>query len=74
MIVLSAPLLAMILSLALFFSARQRSDTAEAWVSHTFQVKEQAQELLRLLVDSETGMRGFLLTGNKLFLPGTRPA
>ncbi len=67
-IVLSAPIVAMIVSTVLFFAARTKSERAETWVSHSFQVKEQAQEVLRLLVDSETGMRGFLLTGDDKFL------
>ncbi|MEO5720976.1 MAG: response regulator [Chthoniobacterales bacterium] len=66
-IVLSGPLVAMILSTAIFFAARHKSEVAEAWVSHSFHVKEQAQEVFRLLVDSETGMRGFLLTGEADF-------
>lgn len=68
MIVLSAPLAAMIFSTALFFISRQMGESAESWVSHTYHVKEQVQEVLRLMVDSETGMRGYLLTGDRQFL------
>jgi len=67
-IVLAAPIVAMILSMALFFVAKQKNETAEAWVSHNLEVKEQAQQVLTILVDSETGMRGYLLTADPHFL------
>ncbi|MGD0938716.1 MAG: PAS domain S-box protein [Terracidiphilus sp.] len=38
------------------------------WVDHTDQVIGQSRRLLRLLVDMETGERGFLITGNDVFL------
>lgn len=67
-IVLSAPLVAMVISTALFFIAKAKNDAAKQLVSHSLQVKEQAQKVLTLLVDSETGMRGYLLTGDPEFL------
>ncbi len=66
--VLSAPLFAMVISTALFFIAKEKNDDAKQLVSHSLQVKEQAQEVLTLLVDSETGLRGYLLTGDAEFL------
>ena len=38
------------------------------WVDHTDQVIGQSRCLLRLLVDMETGERGYLVTGNDAFL------
>ncbi len=38
------------------------------WVTHTYQVLEQANEMLGAAVDMETGMRGFLLAGEDAFL------
>ena len=67
-IVLSAPLFAMVMSTALFFIAKEKNDDAKQLVSHSLEVKEQAQEVLTLLVDGETGMRGYLLTGDVEFL------
>ncbi|MDQ3119788.1 MAG: ATP-binding protein, partial [Verrucomicrobiota bacterium] len=67
-IVLSAPLLAMVLSTVLFFVAKEKNDMANDWVRHTFEVKGEAQEILTLLVDSETGMRGYQLWANELLL------
>ena len=40
----------------------------EAWVTHTYQVIEQANDILAAAVDMETGMRGYLLAGEDEFL------
>ena len=45
----------------------KQSDTAK-WVEHTHQVITDGREILKLLIDMETGERGFLITGNDLFL------
>lgn len=37
-------------------------------VTHTYRVRFQNKELIKLLVDTETGQRGYLLTGNEDFL------
>ena len=39
------------------------------WVDHTDQVLDQSAPLLKLLVDVETGMRGYLATGNETSPP-----
>lgn len=41
---------------------------AAQWVEHTDQVIAEANETLKLLVDMETGLRGYLVAGDKLFL------
>jgi len=38
------------------------------WVDHTDQVLDQSGQLLMLLVDMESGMRGFIATGDETFL------
>ncbi len=38
------------------------------WVDHTDQVLDQSRHLLKLLVDMETSMRGYLVTGNETLL------
>jgi PAS domain S-box-containing protein len=38
------------------------------WVDHTDQVLDQSARVLKLLVDVETGMRGYLATGDKTLL------
>jgi methyl-accepting chemotaxis protein len=40
----------------------------ERWVGHTQQVREELNGLLFLLVDAETGERGFIIAGNEAFL------
>src|SRR5580698_5382872 len=42
--------------------------SAAQWVDHTDQVIARANALLKLLVDGETGMRGYLVTGEAVFL------
>ena len=42
--------------------------SAAQWVGHTDQVIAKANALLKLLVDGETGMRGYLITGEPVFL------
>ena len=37
-------------------------------VQHTYEVKTQLSSVLRLLLDAETGQRGYLLTGDPLYL------
>ena len=44
------------------------------WVDHTDQVIGGSQRVLRLLVDMETGERGYLVTGNDVFLQPYREA
>jgi len=38
------------------------------WVSHTYEVISEGEEILSYMVDQETGMRGFLATGNENYL------
>ncbi len=42
--------------------------SAMQWVEHTDQVIGNANETLKLSIDMETGMRGFLITGDERFL------
>ncbi len=38
------------------------------WVNHSNRVVSQAHEIVQLVVDAETGMRGYKLTNNEVFL------
>ena len=67
-VVVAGPVLATIFSAALFFYITLQSDDASRWVTHTVQVEHDTDTLLGLVTDSETGMRGYLLTGNPVFL------
>ena len=68
LIVLSAPVLATIVSTVLFFLAKATGDDAKYWVRHTFEVKERAQHILTLLSETETSLRGYVLTEDRSFL------
>ena len=48
--------------------------SAMRWVDHTDQVTSRARFLLRLILDEETGTRGYLLTGDESFLQPYRDA
>ena len=57
----------LISSVGSFLSIRSLSNRAER-VNHTNVVLQQSEKIASLLKDAETGQRGFLLTGNDLFL------
>src|ERR1700678_2079682 len=42
-------------------------DTTQ-WVTHTHEVLQEFDEILTLTVDAETGVRGYVVTGNEVFL------
>jgi signal transduction histidine kinase/CheY-like chemotaxis protein len=45
-----------------------RGGDTDAWIAHTYDVRETAKNLLIALQDSETSQRGFLLTGDEKYL------
>ena len=57
----------LILAGAALWAAYDLNDTMQ-WVVHTDQVIGQTRRLLKLTVDMETGERGYLVTGNDMFL------
>ena len=66
--ILVFPLLAaLILAGAMLWAAYDLNASLQ-WVDHTDQVIGQSRRLLRLTVDMETGERGYLVTGDDLFL------
>ncbi len=50
-----------------YLSVRKFSDS-EKWVNHTDQVRSKLEKVISFMKDAETGQRGYLLTGNELFL------
>src|SRR5689334_19118726 len=50
-----------------YWNTRQLLEDA-GWVAHTHEVLDMPSDVLRTLVDAETGQRGFLLTGKDNFL------
>jgi signal transduction histidine kinase/DNA-binding response OmpR family regulator len=61
-------LLLVALMLALGIFTRHATRDAEFWVEHTHSVIQHLQEELQGVTDMETGMRGYLITGNEDFL------
>jgi len=54
-------------------ASRQLADSFH-WVNHTLEVEHQTQRLLSLLIDAETGYRGFLLSNRDNYLEPYRSA
>jgi len=67
------PLLVMLLLIGGLLAQTQAILNATGWVDHTDIVIGQAHQVQSLFVDMETGVRGYLLTGDAVFLePYTR--
>ena len=60
-------LLAILLGAVLFWAVRDLNNAA-ALVDRSDQVISQTNSLLKLIVDMETGLRAFVITGDELFL------
>jgi len=57
-----------ILGIIVFVSSTQIDDQFKFLVEHDLNVLQNAQKLQRLVVDAETGQRGFVITGQEDFL------
>lgn len=53
---------------AFSFYAVEKYYKSEQWVKHTNLVRGKLESIISTMKDAETGQRGFLLTGNELFL------
>src|SRR5450432_3919675 len=68
MIAVVAPVgLLLLVGLILAFQIVKLQDTAH-WVDHTDEVIGRVSEIQTQIVDQETGVRGYLLTGDRSFL------
>jgi len=65
---ITLPLAAGVVTAGVFVAVFAYLLNAMNWVEHSERVIGNAQELRKLAVDMETGMRGFLLTGDEAFL------
>ena len=63
-------LMLFIFAAIIFLSFRQTAEakTSAAMVAHSQEVLIQTSKILTLITDNETGSRGFLITGNRVFL------
>jgi len=74
-IVLNAlPLTVLLASLALIFESEQQAALLERRVQNALQIQQDIQTLQTLLLEASTGVRDFLLTGNRQFLAGYESA
>ena len=62
------PLMAMLLLAGVLLWQIAVLVNAISWVQHTDEITSDARYLMRAILDMETGMRGYLLTGNAKFL------
>src|ERR671933_439178 len=65
---LALPLVLMSLLAVILIGQISHLTSVMQWVEHTDQVIAQANYTQKLLVDMETGLRGYLVTGNSEFL------
>ena len=62
------PIVMLCIISSVFYMSLQRQAETTRWVEHTHKVIAEAHHLIKLLVDMETGERGFLITGKNHFL------
>lgn len=58
----------MVISAFAVYKSINRSIETSNWVEHTYKVINHTRELTKLMLDMETGERGFLITGKEHFL------
>lgn len=61
-------LLLLMANAMLFFASVRRIVRNQSWVEHTQDVRLQLEEIQRQITDAETGQRGYLYTGETLYL------
>ena len=60
--------LLMLLAALSFWCQEEASTEAKGWMVHTYEVIEHTESLLSELKDAESGQRGYLLTGDEIYL------
>lgn len=74
-VVLNAlPLMVLLASIALIFESEQQAAALEKRVQNALQIQQDIQTLQTELLEASTGVRDFLLTGNRQFLVGYQTA
>lgn len=66
--VVAVPVVALLAATALAYTADRRASAGISAIEHTFAVRFCIRDVLDDLIDSETGTRGYLLTGDPSFL------
>jgi PAS domain S-box-containing protein len=68
LVLIAVPLLILLLFVALVLNLKRHNQEAQAKSLHSKEVIAQTQLILRVLVDAETGMRGYVITADKRFI------
>jgi two-component system, cell cycle sensor histidine kinase and response regulator CckA len=71
---LATPVLLLLLMCVVFLALIGYLQLTARWVTHSDEVLARANRLERLLVDRESGLRGYLVTGDPIFLDPYRQA
>jgi PAS domain S-box-containing protein len=74
LVLVSVPVVTLLALLVNLITVERQARQADDWVRHTFEVRQNLQLDLTLLVDAETGTRGYLLTGRDNWLEPYRNA
>ncbi|HEY1336001.1 MAG TPA: CHASE3 domain-containing protein, partial [Bryobacteraceae bacterium] len=61
-VVVAIPVCALLAAMVMLYQFQGQSRRAEAAVVNTFEVRSELRRTLTMLVNAETGIRGFLLT------------
>src|SRR5690606_7590709 len=72
LLVIALPIGALIVSVITTFAVNRHVQAASSAVNHSLLVRETLQSSLTLLVDAETGVRGYLLTADANFMEPER--
>lgn len=67
-VVMAVPMALIVLAVPLMSFAQRESSRVERDVEQAYRVRQRLAEVLQSLVDAETGIRGYLLTGDQEFL------
>ena len=67
-IILGIPAIAILPALASWSWSRQAKAGAMEWINHTQEVIRETNTLMRVLVDAETGVQGYVITRDRDFL------
>jgi PAS domain S-box-containing protein len=67
-LVVSIPVCALLLAMAVFFQLQRQNKAAHQWVEHSFEVQTAIRRVWIQLIDAQTGTRGYLLTHQNPFL------
>jgi signal transduction histidine kinase/ActR/RegA family two-component response regulator len=66
--VLATPLLMLVLAAVLFFANSVVEQSSQNWVTHTMDVRSTVERVTGDILDGETGIRGYLASGDTVFL------